>query len=91
MLWGTEEHVRELLGRRTRAFERHEIEWSDESAESYARFMVDSFGRCCSRAREQAATSRLARAYRDFLERENEADDGTLPLPRRVPAVGRRL
>src|SRR3954451_3633614 len=42
-LWGTEDHVREMWGDDVE-FERHEIVWTDESVESYARFMLESFG-----------------------------------------------
>jgi SAM-dependent methyltransferase len=91
VLWGTEEHVRELLGDAGRAqaaggargaamfFERHEIEWTDESPESYARFMLDSFGPLLN-ARELLAEreGELDEAFADFLRRENLADDGTL-------------
>ena len=38
LLWGTEEHVRRLLGDRVR-FERHEVEWRDASIDAYAEFM----------------------------------------------------
>src|SRR3954465_3004642 len=91
-LWGTEDHVREMWddgpgqvagGARgaapTLEFERHEIIWTDESVESYARFMLDSFGPLLN-ARELLGEreGELDRAHRDFLERENEADDGTL-------------
>jgi ubiquinone/menaquinone biosynthesis C-methylase UbiE len=77
ILWGTEEHVRELLGDAT--FERHEIEWTDESPESYARFMLDSFGPLLN-ARELLAEreNELDEAFTAFLQRENLADDGTL-------------
>jgi SAM-dependent methyltransferase len=77
-LWGTEDHVREMWGDDVE-FERHEIVWTDESVESYAQFMLDSFGPLLN-ARELLGEreGELARAYRDFLERENEADDGTL-------------
>ncbi len=75
-LWGTEEHVRELLG--DAEFERHEIEWTDESVESYANFMLESFGPLLN-AREILAEreSELGEAYSAFLERENLADDGS--------------
>jgi ubiquinone/menaquinone biosynthesis C-methylase UbiE len=75
-LWGTEEHVRELWG--DAEFERHEIEWTDESVESYAKFMLESFGPLLN-AREMLAEreSELDEAFRAFLERENLADDGT--------------
>jgi ubiquinone/menaquinone biosynthesis C-methylase UbiE len=75
-LWGTEDHVRELLGDAT--FEQREIEWSDESVESYAQFMLESFGPLLN-ARELLAEreSELDEAFRAFLERENLNDDGT--------------
>jgi SAM-dependent methyltransferase len=91
VLWGTEEHVRELLGDAGRAqaaggargaamvFERHEIEWSDESPESYARFMLESFGPLLN-AREVLGEreDELDTAFTEFLRRENLADDGSL-------------
>ena len=75
-LWGTEEHVRELLG--DADFERRAIEWSDESVESYAQFMLQSFGPLLN-ARELLAEreSELDDAFTAFLERENLNDDGT--------------
>jgi ubiquinone/menaquinone biosynthesis C-methylase UbiE len=77
ILWGTEEHTRELLG--DGSFERHEIEWRDESVESYARFMLESFGPLVN-ARELLAerASELDEAFRAFLTRENLNDDGSL-------------
>jgi len=77
ILWGTEDHVGELLG--DAEFERHEIEWKDESVESYARFMLESFGPLLN-AREQLAEreDELDTAFRDYLARENRNDDGTL-------------
>jgi ubiquinone/menaquinone biosynthesis C-methylase UbiE len=77
MLWGTEDHVRELWG--DAEFERHEIEWSDESPESYARFMLESHGPLLN-AREVLAgrEAELDESFRRFLESENLADDGTL-------------
>jgi ubiquinone/menaquinone biosynthesis C-methylase UbiE len=77
ILWGTEEHQRELLGEGE--FERHEIEWQDDSVESYARFMLESFGPLLN-ARELLAEreSELDEKFREFLERENLNDDGTL-------------
>jgi ubiquinone/menaquinone biosynthesis C-methylase UbiE len=91
ILWGTEEHTRELLGDARPAqaagaargaamtFERHEVEWRDESVESYARFMLESFGPLLN-AREQLAEreSELDEAFRAFLTRENLSDDGSL-------------
>jgi SAM-dependent methyltransferase len=77
LLWGTEEHHRELLG--DGSFERHEIEWEDESVESYAQFMLESFGPLLN-ARELLAEreSELDEGFRAFLARENLNDDGTL-------------
>lgn len=77
ILWGTEAHIRELLG--DGDFERHEIEWQDESVESYARFMLDSFGPLLN-AREALAgrENELDEAFRAFLDAENLNDDGTL-------------
>jgi len=77
VLWGTEPHIRELLG--DGDFERHDVEWKDESVESYARFMLDSFGPLLN-ARELlgAREAELDEAFRAFLDRENLNDDGTL-------------
>jgi SAM-dependent methyltransferase len=91
ILWGTEEHSRELLGDGGPAqaagaargaamtFERHEIEWRDESVESYARFMLESFGPLLN-ARELLGEreGELDEAFRAFLAHENLSDDGTL-------------
>jgi hypothetical protein len=53
--------------------------WTDESVENYARFMLESFGPLL-KAREILGDreGELDQAFRDYLERENEADDGTL-------------
>jgi SAM-dependent methyltransferase len=77
ILWGTEQHVRELLG--DAQFERREIEWQDESVEAYARFMMDSFGPLLN-AREVMAgrEDQLDAAFADYLRAENLNDDGTL-------------
>jgi ubiquinone/menaquinone biosynthesis C-methylase UbiE len=77
ILWGTEAHLRELLG--DGEFERHEIEWRDESVESYARFMLESFGPLLN-AREALAEreAELDEGFRRFLETENLSDDGGL-------------
>jgi len=74
VLWGTEDHVRELLGEGAR-FDRHDVEWVDESAESYARFMEDSFPPLLA-ARKAVGDDRVHEVYLDFLEEVNEADDG---------------
>jgi SAM-dependent methyltransferase len=77
LLWGTEQHIRELLG--DGEFERHEVEWKDESVESYARFMLESFGPLLN-ARELLGEreNELDEGFRAFLARENLADDATL-------------
>jgi ubiquinone/menaquinone biosynthesis C-methylase UbiE len=80
LLWGTEQHVGELLGEgAAMSFERHEILWTDDSVESYARFMLDAFGPLLN-AREQLAerAGELEAAYTAYLHGENQADDGTL-------------
>jgi SAM-dependent methyltransferase len=78
-LWGTEDHVRKLLG--DAEFERREVEWTDESPESYARFTLESFGPLLN-VREALADREheLDKAFTEFLRRENLADDGTLRL-----------
>jgi ubiquinone/menaquinone biosynthesis C-methylase UbiE len=75
LLWGTEEHVRKLLGGGVE-FERHEVEWRDSSPESYAEFMENSFGPLIT-AREQLGDV-VHQTYLDWLGTANEADDGTL-------------
>lgn len=77
LLWGTEDHVRELLG--DADFDRREIEWTDESVESYARFMLESFGPLLN-TREVLGDreGELDEAFRAFLASENLNDDGTL-------------
>jgi SAM-dependent methyltransferase len=77
ILWGTEAHIRDLLG--DGEFERHEVEWSDDSVESYARFMLESFGPLLN-ARELLGEreGELDEAFRGFLAEENLNDDGTL-------------
>src|SRR5262245_20742692 len=90
VLWGTEEHVRRLLGEggsgqaaggargAAMTFERREIEWTDDSPEVYARFMLDSFGPLLN-AREMLGerADELDEAFTNFLRSENEADDDT--------------
>jgi SAM-dependent methyltransferase len=77
ILWGTDAHVRELLG--DGELERHEVEWEDESVESYARFMLDSFGPLLN-AREMLGEreAELDEGFRAFLAAENLNDDGSL-------------
>jgi SAM-dependent methyltransferase len=77
ILWGTEAHIGELLG--DGKFERHEVEWKDDSVESYARFMLESFGPLLN-ARELLGEreGELDEAFRAFLAAENLNDDDTL-------------
>jgi SAM-dependent methyltransferase len=74
VLWGTEDHVRELLGDGAQ-FARRDVEWVDDSAESYARFMEDSFPPLVA-ARKAVGDDRVHEVYMDFLEDANEATDG---------------
>jgi ubiquinone/menaquinone biosynthesis C-methylase UbiE len=74
LMWGTEQHVRELLG--DADFSRHAVEWTDASVEGYAEFMESSFGPLIN-AREQLGDV-VHEAYLDWLREANEADDGTL-------------
>jgi ubiquinone/menaquinone biosynthesis C-methylase UbiE len=78
LLWGTEEHVRKLLGDDAR-FERREVEWRDPSTQSYADFMLESFGPLLN-ARELLGerAPELRSAYISFLEGENLESDGSL-------------
>ncbi|MBA3261366.1 MAG: class I SAM-dependent methyltransferase [Thermoleophilaceae bacterium] len=75
LLWGTEDHVRDLLGDDV-GFERHEVEWSEPSPEAYAAFMSNSFGPMIA-AREQLGAI-VDEVYLDWVREANEADDGTL-------------
>jgi SAM-dependent methyltransferase len=78
LLWGTEEHVRELLGDDA-TFERREVEWRDPSVEGYADFMLTSFGPLLN-AQEVLGerAGELRAAFIAFLEQENLESDGTL-------------
>ncbi len=77
LLWGTEEHVRELLGEAE--FERREVEWRDASVESYADFMLESFGPLLN-AQEVLGERKgeLRTAFIGFLNEVNMATDGTV-------------
>jgi SAM-dependent methyltransferase len=77
LLWGTEEHVRQLLG--DGEFERREVEWRDSSVEAYATFMLESFGPLLNAQEVLGERSdELREAYTRFLEAENLETDGTL-------------
>ncbi len=77
LLWGTEDHVRELLGEGD--FERREVEWRAESVESYAQFMLESFGPLIN-AQEVLGdrSGELRDALLRYTENENLESDGTL-------------
>jgi SAM-dependent methyltransferase len=77
LLWGTKEHVRELIG--DGHFERREVEWRDASVESYAAFMLDSFGPLLNAQEVLGERSgELRETYTRYLEAENLETDGTL-------------
>jgi len=77
LLWGTEDHVRELLG--DAEVERHAVEWRDSSVESYAQFMLESFGPLLNAQEALGERSgELRESFARFLADENLADDGTL-------------
>ena len=77
LLWGTEEHVRELLG--DGEFDRGEVEWREESPEAFADFMLESFGPMIN-AREVLGerAPELRTAFVRYLDGENLENDGTL-------------
>lgn len=81
MLWGTEDHVRELLGPHASdiTFERHTVRWDDESVAVYADFMLETFGPLImARAALGEREGELREALIAMLERWNQVDDGTL-------------
>jgi hypothetical protein len=84
ILWGTEDHVREMFGSAAAEveFERHSatIEW--ESPESFASFFFDRFGPLVT-AREMlgARFDELGEELLAIFKERNEADDGTLRMP----------
>jgi SAM-dependent methyltransferase len=84
LLWGTEEHVREMFGSVATdfEFERHSapIEW--ESPEGFTDFFVERFGPLVTA--KQMLGERFADLRSDILgiwRSRNEADDGRLVLP----------
>jgi ubiquinone/menaquinone biosynthesis C-methylase UbiE len=76
MLWGTEQHVRELLGEEVQ-FERHQVEWREPSPEAYVEFMENSFGPLIA-ARAQLGDEVVHETYLGWAREVNEADDGTM-------------
>jgi ubiquinone/menaquinone biosynthesis C-methylase UbiE len=80
LLWGTEQHVRELLG--DGRFERHEVEWRDESVSAHADFMLTSYGPLIGAPSALGEREgELRDAYIRLLEQENLETDGTLRFP----------
>ena len=76
LLWGTEEHVRELLGDAVE-FERHNVEFDEPSPESYADFMLTSFPPLIA-MRAEVGDELVRETYLGWVDDVNEADDGTL-------------
>ena len=76
LLWGTEEHVRELLGGAVE-FEQHAVSFCEPSPESYADFMLTSFPPLIA-ARSQVGDELVRNAFLGWAYEVNEADDGTL-------------
>jgi ubiquinone/menaquinone biosynthesis C-methylase UbiE len=69
--WGTERHVRDLLG--DGEFELREYEWSGRSADPFTHFLVEGFGALLG----ASDVERLTPVFRSFLESENLSDDET--------------
>jgi ubiquinone/menaquinone biosynthesis C-methylase UbiE len=79
--WGTEDHVRELLGPHVGElrFERHEVEFEEPSQEGYADFMLESFGPLITAQKVLGERSaELREALMEMIGRWNQATDGTL-------------
>jgi SAM-dependent methyltransferase len=76
LLWGTEGHVRELLGDDAEV-ERHEVEWNEPSPESYAEFMETRFPPLTA-ARAELGDELVHKTFLGWVNDANEADDGTL-------------
>ena len=76
MLWGTEDHVRELLGDSVE-FERHNVEFDEPSPESYADFMLTRFPPLIA-LRAELGDELVRETFLGWARDVNEADDGTL-------------
>ena len=76
LLWGTEAHVRELLGDAVE-FERHCVEFDEPSPQSYSDFMLSSFPPLIA-MRAELGDERVRETYSRWVDDVNEADDGTL-------------
>ena len=84
ILWGTEDHVREMFGAAAAAFEfeRHSTKIAWESIEGFADYFTDRFGPMVTA--RQMLGERFGELRTEILEiwaRWNEADDGSLLLP----------
>jgi SAM-dependent methyltransferase len=76
LLWGTEGHVRELLGDAVE-FEQHAVEFNEPSPDSYADFMLSSFPPLIA-MRAQLGDELVRDTYLNWANDVNEVDDGTL-------------
>ena len=76
LLWGTDEHVRELLGDAVE-FERHSVLFDEPSPGSYTDFMLTSFPPLIA-IRAELGDELVRETYLDWVNDVNEADDGTL-------------
>ena len=76
LLWGTDEHVRELLGYAVE-FERHSVLFDEPSPGSYTDFMLTSFPPLIA-IRAELGDELVRETYLDWVNDVNEADDGTL-------------
>jgi SAM-dependent methyltransferase len=77
LLWGTEDHVRELLGEAD--FERREVEWRESSVEDYADFMLETYGPLLNAQEALGERSgELREELIPFFEGQNLESDGTL-------------
>jgi SAM-dependent methyltransferase len=76
LLWGTEEHVRELLGG-TLEFECHNVVFNEPSPESYADFMLTSFPPLIA-LQAEVGNELVRKTFLGWVIDANEADDGTL-------------
>jgi len=76
VLWGTEQHVREMLGDAVE-FERHDVDFDEPSPEGYAEFMLSSFPPLIA-MRAELGDDLVRQTYLDWVNEVNEAGDGTL-------------
>src|SRR5438128_1627531 len=84
ILWGTEDHVRDMFGATASAFEfeRHVVTIAAESTEDFLDFFIERFGPLVTaRSMLGERFSELREQILAIWERANEADDGSLRLP----------